>query len=170
MGPCEIDPVLAKGWLAAAGDPSVAAGLEAVYQIIADQVEARRPVCVNSGRCCNFRAFDHRLYTTGLEAAYTVLNLPAGVGLTAAGVEAAVARGDCPFLTGRLCGVHAVRPSGCRVFYCDQTAVAWQGDLSERVVRLVRGLHDRHGVEYRYAEWRVLLAALCAAGASGPRA
>jgi hypothetical protein len=55
--------------------------------------------------------------------------------------------------------VHAIRPLGCRIYFCDRSAQDWQHELSERLIADIRGLHDRHGVEYRYAEWRGLLAA-----------
>jgi Fe-S-cluster containining protein len=145
-------------WLIAARDPAVVGELEAIYHLIADQVALHRPVCVSSGRCCKFREYGHRLYTTGLEAAYLVARLPADAALTPAAVDAAVQRGDCPFLVGTSCGVHEIKPSGCRIFFCDESAGNWQHPLTERVMGMVRGLHERHGVPYRYAEWRSLLA------------
>lgn len=146
---------LADAWLAAARDPGVAFELEAVYQMIADQVEARGPACWASGRCCNFEKAGHRLYVTGLEAAYTIARLESP--LPPADLVAARRRGDCPFLSKNLCGVHAIKPLGCRVYFCDRTAQDWQKDLSERALDLVRRLHERHAIPYRYGEWRSML-------------
>jgi Fe-S-cluster containining protein len=154
----------AQQWLAAARDEAIALELEAVYQVVADQVEARRPLCVASGRCCHFEQHGHRLYVTGLEAAYTLTRL--GRGVTAAEIGAARARGDCPLLVDELCTAHTIKPLGCRVYYCDPTAQEWQKELSERALEMIRRLHERRGIEYRYGEWRGMLE-LFAAPASG---
>jgi hypothetical protein len=53
--------------------------------------------------------------------------------------------------------VHALRPLGCRIYFCDQAAQGWQQDLSETLLARIRGLHDRFEVEYRYGEWRSML-------------
>jgi Fe-S-cluster containining protein len=153
---------LREAWLAAARDEGIAAELEAVYALIADQIEARGPRCDVSGRCCHFEQHGHRLYVTGLEAAYTVARL----GLVGRephrdeDISMARARGDCPFLVEERCSVHAIRPLGCRVYFCDPTAQEWQQDLSERTLALVRAIHERHGVPYRYGEWRGILGML----------
>jgi Fe-S-cluster containining protein len=63
----------------------------------------------------------------------------------------------CPFQVGGLCGVHAVRPLGCRTFYCDPTSTEWQNALYERHHAELRTLHDVLGVPYRYVEWRQAL-------------
>ena len=156
----------ARAWLAAAGRAEVAAELDAVYEYVAAAVESRGPRCWVSGRCCNFGGHGHRLYVTGLEAAYTVLRTAGrgGPALSDASLRAAVDAGGCPFQVERLCGAHAARPLGCRVYFCDHTAQEWQRELSERALRLVRSLHERHAVEYRYGEWRGLLAEVLAAG------
>ncbi|MBI1189119.1 MAG: hypothetical protein GC200_00335 [Tepidisphaera sp.] len=150
----------AAAWLACARRDDIAGELDAIYAMIADQVAARGPTCWASGRCCNFERAGHRLYTTGLEAAYCVARLePArGAWLTEAALTLARARGDCPFLEGHTCGVHAIKPSACRIYFCDEAAQGWQHELTERVHGMIRGLHERHGIEYWYGEWRELLA------------
>lgn len=145
----------AGGWLRAAADPRVSAELEGVWAYIAAAVESRGPACWASGRCCNFDRAGHRLYVTGLEAAWTALR--AGRELKTEDFERARAEGGCPFQEGNLCGVHAARPLGCRVYFCDRSAQEWQRELSERALGMVKGIHERYGVEYRYGEWRDLL-------------
>jgi len=142
-------------WLAAARSQRVAGALGTVYAMIADQIEARGPACWASGRCCNFREADHRLYTTGLEAAYCVARLETP--FSSEMLSEAQARGGCVFPVANICGVHAIKPSGCRVYFCDKSAQQWQNDLSERVVELIRRIHDQEGIEYRYGEWGSLL-------------
>lgn len=157
---------MASTWLRQALEPQIAAELEAIYAEVAREIAARGPACWASGRCCNFEKTGHRLYTTGLEAAYTVARvrglgaLGQARGLVVADVERARAAGGCPFQEGNLCGVHGVRPLGCRVYFCDRTAQEWQFDLTERGMARVRELHDRRGIVYAYAEWRSLLEAM----------
>jgi Fe-S-cluster containining protein len=168
------DESLAAHWLDALGRPGVAEGLEAIYADAATAIAARGPACWASGRCCRFEAHGHRLYVTGLEAAYVALRLPDIAGtrpgnhaeptLRPLALEQARAAGGCPFQSGHLCGVHAIKPLGCRVYFCDRTAQAWQQDLSETLLARLRALHDEHAIEYRYAEWRAMLARFVDAG------
>lgn len=158
-----------SAWLRAAADPAISAALELVFAEAADAIAARGPACWASGRCCNFDAAGHRLYTTALEAAYTVVRLapPPAPPLPVAAVlphalalpqiAAARARGGCPFQQANLCGVHTIKPLACRVYFCDRSAQDWQRDLSERLHERLRGLHAEFGVPYLYAEWRALL-------------
>lgn len=159
----------ARQWLDAARRPEIGQRLDAIYAMIADQVAARTPVCVASGRCCNFEAYGHRLYVTGLEAAWCVAQLTAdNPGLTPASVAEATTRGGCPFQVGKLCGVHAIKPVGCRTYFCDPVAEGWQEDLTERAHGMVKNLHGQAGVPYRYMEWRSMLDLLSSVQPMGP--
>lgn len=187
--------VLSTAWLAAVRSGPVRAELERVYARLADATLERRPRCDASGRCCRFEEWGHRLYVTGLEAAYTVAGLggadrqrtapmdrdaesaasrtvslpqaPDAQGsngggngrvlLDGAALGRAVGSGGCPFHIDSLCGVHPIRPLGCRVYYCDPTAQDWQQAQSEAMLADIRAIHDRHGLEYRYGEWRIML-------------
>lgn len=148
----------ARAWLAAAARPSVSERLEAIYGMIADQVSAHVPVCVASGRCCNFESYGHRLYVTGLEAAWCIQQLgPEHPELSPAAVADAVRRGGCPFQIGTLCGVHAIKPVGCRTYFCDPRAEGWKEALTERAHGMVKDLHEASSIPYRYMEWRAML-------------
>lgn len=161
------DVQLASLWLAAVARPEVSGAIEDVYAQAAAAIANRGPACWASGRCCNFRAAGHRLYVTGLEAAYTIARLPdvAGVRnenypharLDRAALQRAVSGGGCVFQVMNLCGVHGIKPLGCRVYFCDRSAQAWQEELSERLLGEIRGIHDRFGVDYRYGEWGEML-------------
>ena len=52
--------------------PDIAHALERIYASVAQEITARAPACWASGRCCNFAKAGHRLYVTGLEAAYAL--------------------------------------------------------------------------------------------------
>src|ERR1043165_2502993 len=152
----------ATAWLAAARAPRIAGALESIYTDVSAAIQARGPACWASGRCCDFEKTGHRLYVTGLEAAYCVTRLtPSHPTLTQLTINQARERGGCPFQVNNLCGVHAIKPLGCRVYFCDRSAQQWQQDLSERMHGAIKALHEREQVEYRYAEWRELLERLC---------
>lgn len=154
-----------QSWRRGAADPVIIAELEAIYAEVASEIAARGPACWASGRCCNFAKTGHLLYVTGLEAMYTLshaarasqASLPLRT-LSLPQVDAARSRGDCPFLMDNACGVHAIKPLGCRVYFCDRSAQAWQQELSERGLERIKRLHDAHAIAYRYGEWRAMLA------------
>lgn len=177
---------LGRAWLAKAREARIAAAIDALQAELMTRIEARRPRCDASGRCCNFAKHGHVLFVTGLEAAVALAKIeefrgaqvrdastlgvapkariaPPARAITLAQVGAARDRGDCPFLDGHLCGVHWARPMGCRVYFCDETAQEWQYEQSEWMMEEVRRLHEREAIEYRYAEWRWLLEVLAKA-------
>jgi Fe-S-cluster containining protein len=148
------------------------AGIHAVVQ---REVDARRPLCVMSGRCCHFEEFGHRLYVTTIELAAFIHELSGrprddGRGenpqphrthsLPVTQVQAPPSTGTCAFQVGKLCGVHALRPFGCRMFFCDATATEWQNVTYERFHSKLRTLHVELEIPYYYVEWRTALAAL----------
>jgi len=146
-----------RAWIEAVTHGTAAAELEAIYAEASERIAARGPACWASGRCCNFESYGHRLYVTGLEAAYCVTRWnDANPTLTVEGVEAAQARGGCPFQQANLCAAHTIKPLGCRVFFCDRTAKEWQNTLLEDLHARVKALHGAP-IPYEYAEWRWML-------------
>lgn len=156
----------AEAWIRFAGDPRVSDRLEAVYVMAREAIEARGPACWASGRCCNFEKTGHRLYCTGLEAAYTVVGLRSRGRVEPTEVEIQEARraGGCPLQVANLCGAHEIKPMGCRVYFCDRSVQDWQHELSERLMNEIRRVHDEFGIEYVYGEWRSLLSMLSGRG------
>lgn len=169
----DAEALFGTQWLAAAARADVRADLEAVYALVASRVHERThsggpaPTCWSSGRCCQFASYGHRLYVTGLEAAYTLVRLPEIAGtrpdnfrrsrLTVLEVERAGATGTCALQVRNLCGVHPIKPLGCRIYFCDRATQTWQHELTEETLGLIKSLHDRHGLEYRYGEWNQML-------------
>lgn len=151
---------LVLAWREALADPVVSGALVELHGRIAEEVLRRRPLCLASGRCCSFERFGHRLYVTGLEAVWAADGIAARTGQapSVAEIDAALGRGDCPFLVaGRLCGAHRERPLGCRIYFCDRTGAGWQEELSETLHRELLALHERMAIPYRYGEWRAML-------------
>jgi Fe-S-cluster containining protein len=146
---------------AAAGRPDVRDAVERIYADLASEVAKRRPVCIVSGRCCRFEDFGHRLFVTTAELAAFVHGLESNPRSPA--IDASVRDWDgagCPFQVAKLCGVHGLRPFGCRVFFCDETATQWQNDAYEAFHARLKRLHDDLGLEYFYVEWRQALRAV----------
>jgi Fe-S-cluster containining protein len=143
-------------WLSAARRAEVDRALRDIHADAARAIAERAPACWASGRCCGFEKAGHLLYVTGLETAWTIAALDHTLSRDA--LDEARRRGGCPFQVANLCGVHPIRPLGCRVYFCDKSAQAWQHELSERLLADVRALHDRFDIEYRYGEWRAMLA------------
>lgn len=146
-------------WWRAAADPQVDRLIRSLHGEVAEEVRAKRPLCLASGRCCAFREHGHRLYLTGLEAAWTWMDLVRRSDPLpdAAARASGAASLRCPLLRDGLCGAHASRPAGCRIYFCDRAAQAWQPELMERLHGQVRRLHDSRGIPYEYSEWTGLL-------------
>jgi Fe-S-cluster containining protein len=150
-----FDPDFHHSLLAAGERAEVRQAIGSLYQAIQTEIDQRRPVCVVSGRCCRFEEYGHRLFVTTMELACFRHDLQ----------SAASARPDsepwdgtgCPFQHRKLCSVHAIRPMGCRLFFCDASAQEWQNDLYERFHAQLKRLHDSLEVPYRYMEWRQAL-------------
>ena len=53
----------------AAGRSEVRDAVVKVYEDLQREIDARRPRCDASGRCCRFEEFDHRLFVTTIELA-----------------------------------------------------------------------------------------------------
>jgi len=141
---------------AARTDCGVGSTLQDLYTHIDQAIKKRGPTCWVSGRCCNFNAFGHRLYVTGLEIAWFLeqVKQTANGGPDRTPTPTLDPNATCPFQIDGLCSVHAIRPLGCRIFFCQQGTSAWQNQLYEQFLGSLRNLHDLHALPYRYLEWR----------------
>lgn len=166
-------------WLKIAKTTKIDHALRDLFARVGEAIDAGPPegdgpVCNTSGRCCKFEAFGHRLYVTGLEIAWFVLNLPSDapeaegideglalpqLAIPVVGSEAPVpVPGACVHQIEGLCSTHAIRPLGCRVFFCDEASESWQHALYEKYQAELRQLHDKLQLPYAYMEWRAGLA------------
>jgi Fe-S-cluster containining protein len=155
---------LAEQVRSAAGRPQVISAVRELYDRLQAQVEERKPICVESGKCCRFEEYGHRLYVTTIELAAFVSQLqqiPAEPDRPRSlPIATSPSPGGCPFQTGKTCSVHPIRPFGCRIFYCDPTAVQWQQEKYEQFHSEMKELHERLGIQYFYIEWRQALKSL----------
>ena len=46
---------------------------------------------------------------------------------------------------------------GCRLYFCDPNAQAWQNTVYETYHARLQALHAEFGVPYEYLEWRAAL-------------
>jgi Fe-S-cluster containining protein len=145
----------------AASRAEVRDAVEAVYRDLAAKIDQRRPLCVISGRCCRFEEYGHRLYVTTLELAAFVhgFEMSAPTPILTAAMKDWDGTG-CPFQVAKLCGVHAIRPFGCRIYFCDATATQWQQEAYEQFHARLKRLHEELVVPYFYVEWRQALRAV----------
>jgi Fe-S-cluster containining protein len=124
---------------------------------IYDRIEARRAQeparagrCRACGACCDFPAYDHRLYVTPPELAY----LAAKLGVRE--LEPMVT-GRCPYQEGARCTVHEYRFAACRIFGCEGDP-DFQSELSEAALRRLKALCEESRIPYRYQELAAALA------------
>ncbi len=129
------------------------AALRAIYQQVQDAIIARAPTCWTSGKCCNFDAYGHRLYVTALEIAWVLrqVGLPSPARAQSLPI---LTSPTCAYQHDKLCSIHAVRPLGCRIFFCQAGTEQWQHELYERMLTDLRQLHDLRSLPYCYVEWR----------------
>jgi Fe-S-cluster containining protein len=97
------------------------------------------------------------LYVTALEIAWMVRQLP-DQSIRQIDRQGLITTDGCPFQLDRCCTIHALRPLGCRVFFCDRSTDPAQSRLYENYLADLRHLHDEHHIAYRYLEWRAGLA------------
>jgi len=145
-----------RRWFEAASRAPVDGALRGCYAALDREIAGQNPTCWLSGKCCQFDAYGHRLYATGLEIAWLIRQLDRTGRARLAAAELPGMDG-CPFQVDRLCTVHADRPIGCRVYFCDPAAQHWQGEVYERHLAALRRLHERHALPYAYLEARAAL-------------
>jgi Fe-S-cluster containining protein len=100
--------------------------------------------CSACGKCCDFEAFDHRLFVTPPELMYLRANL---------GGEKIrpMPTCKCPYNIEGKCTVYQYRFAGCRIFFCDGDA-EFQSELSENALKKLKSLCAELQIPYRYID------------------
>jgi len=143
--------VFAQAVRDAAQRPQAVAAVLRLHEQLEQAIRQRGPRCELSGRCCHFEKFGHRLYVTTLDVAAFLAADPPPPGEIGEG---------CPFQQNGRCGVHAIRPLGCRIFFCDPSAEQWMQEQYEILHSALKRLHEDFEVPYFYLEWRQALRSL----------
>ncbi|MFH0911489.1 MAG: YkgJ family cysteine cluster protein [Planctomycetota bacterium] len=113
--------------------------LEALYGDLSRDLEPLGLACRRCGRCCHFDEVEHRLFASRLERLY-LLERARESGVAPRTAPA----GRCPFQTEEACLVHAMRPLGCRVFFCDLAQSPLPaGERQARLEALSAEYHNR---------------------------
>ncbi|HNS21300.1 MAG TPA: YkgJ family cysteine cluster protein [Sedimentisphaerales bacterium] len=118
-----------------------------VYARIESQQQRERyraGSCNACGACCDFIAYEHRLYVTPPELIYLAAKLNADRLLP-------MPTGRCPYQQDNRCTIHEHRFAGCRIFTCRGDS-AFQSDLSEAALKRLKQLCEDLRVPYRYQD------------------
>jgi hypothetical protein len=99
-------------------------------------------VCDACGKCCDFDAFDHRLFVTPPELLYLAANLGTDNIKPMPGSR-------CPYNVGDECTVYKYRFAGCRIFCCKADA-DFQSKLSECALKIFKSICIEFRIRYRY--------------------
>ncbi len=128
------------------GGDAFTEAMQALYAEVDSTVASHSPVCINRGHCCKFDTFGHKLYVTDVELRYF------SEGMRSSWIEP-TGEARCPYQSGGRCNARERRPLGCRIFFCDPAAQAWQGPAYERFLERLKALGESFSVPYRYSEW-----------------
>ncbi|MCB9899419.1 MAG: hypothetical protein H6825_15540 [Planctomycetes bacterium] len=116
--------------------------LSELYAEVEAEVARHRPRCEMSGRCCDFEAHGHELWSSALETAYARD--------AAGGVVPEAPSSRCPWHVDGLCRLRDGRPLGCRLYFCDPAWTDTMPAIYERFHARLVALHAEHGVPYGY--------------------
>lgn len=100
--------------------------------------------CKRCGDCCNFDAFDHRLFVSPPELLYMASNIGAENVKT-------MTTGRCPHNVAGSCSVYEHRFAGCRIFTCGGDA-DFQSEMSEAVLARFKAICTQFDIPYEYVD------------------
>ncbi|MBW8039816.1 MAG: hypothetical protein FVQ85_07435 [Planctomycetes bacterium] len=100
--------------------------------------------CDGCGKCCDFEAFDHRLFVTPPELMYLAANI-GGENVQP------MTRSRCPYNIAGKCTVYEYRFASCRIFCC-KGDVDFQSRLSELALKKFKSICIELEIPYRYTD------------------
>lgn len=138
--------------------PGFLQGLAGLLEQAGRTMSERGFRCMGGGCCCKFDLAPFRLFlSTGELALLTARRPPSPQNLR---------WNRCPYQVGPRCAAHALRPLGCRTYFCDPRAPSAMADVYEAAHASIRLLHESNGLNYLYVE---LVNSLCLAFPAGAR-
>ena len=125
-------------------EKSIAEKITEIYSWLDLQIKKLNTDCSAYGDCCDFAAYDHKLFVTTPELIYlkenldkeTIKKMPTDV---------------CPYNIDGKCSVHPHRFASCRIFYCKGDCDL-QSELTEQALAKLKSLCDEFNIPYRYAD------------------
>lgn len=136
-----------------ADDKQSIQAVQILYEKLDEKLTTSGGICQNSGNCCRFEKYGHRLYVTTLEMLYFLHGLQKQDDVPMKQKLHSFQEGSCPYQINNLCTVRSFRPAGCRIFYCQGFPEEKQQDLTENVLHQLRQLHEKLNVPYFYDDW-----------------
>jgi len=116
--------------------------LQAIYDEVEAHLTGLGVQCRACGECCDFGRNDYRLYASEVERALVVARH---------GEPHLTPEGRCGFLVAGRCSIHASRPLGCRIFFCDPAHKPREQDLYHAYMSRLHTLTDRLHLPWNYA-------------------
>jgi len=116
--------------------------------------------CRACGQCCDFAAYDHRLFVTTPELIFFQVQLNDPV--------KSMTAGRCPYQAQEKCSVYEIRFLGCRIFGCERSS-SFQTELMETALQRLRELCDEFDIPYGYLDLAKALNLAAPAVTSGKR-
>jgi Fe-S-cluster containining protein len=117
----------------------------AIYEWIDAAVSSHRKLtgrCLACGDCCDFEAFDHRLFVTSPELVYLFAKIGSLKKMTGP---------RCPYNIENKCSIYEHRFAGCRIFGCKGNS-PFQSQLTESILQEIRLLCKKHEMPYKYTD------------------
>lgn len=114
--------------------------LEQIYHLADQEIEAHQVQCNCCGQCCDFDHNGMRLYIYHIERLY-LQHKRQGQGLV-------LQNGRCCAQQQSLCGIHSIRPLGCRTQFCSITLQ----EIYEKYAAQIKLLEQKYGILYAYSE------------------
>ncbi len=96
--------------------------------------------CKACGKCCDFDAYDHRLYVTPPELIFFRANVPE---------QKPMPTGRCPYNIQEKCTVYKFRFAACRIFCC-KTDPDFQSQLTESALKKLKEICTEENIPYKY--------------------
>ena len=125
-------------------DSQLIEAMRQLYQWLDSAINEVDTDCKACGRCCDFAAYDHRLFITTPELIYfTHHQQPEELKPMPAGI--------CPYRIDGRCTVYNSRFAGCRIFHCTGDADQ-QSQLTEQTLEKLKAITIDFQLEYQYTE------------------
>lgn len=124
----------------------IAEQVRKVYRWIDSRIGLDGQNCVGCGDCCDFDAYDHRLYVTTPELICFEMSVPKENILP-------MQDGKCPYQKNSKCTVYPHRFAGCRIFCCkDDRQSDSRSNLSESAIQKFKNICDNFKLQYKYQQ------------------
>jgi len=118
-----------------------------IYDWLDEQIHLSNDLgggCDACGKCCDFEAFDHRLFVTPPELMYLAAKLGAENIKPMPG-------NLCPYNVDGKCTIYTYRFAGCRIFSCKGDK-DFQSGLSESALKKFKSVCTEFKIPYRYTD------------------